>query len=139
MQKKERIIRILRIIGPIIGLITIIVIPPLDLIPPLIAPLPDTVQAQVDDAVVNQGLDGIIVYVDQAGKEPVFYAAGWKNKLTQEPADPHALFKIGSIHKLYIATAVAKLVDSGSLSLDATLADYLPELVEELNMPIRLP
>ena len=84
MEKRKRIVRILRIIGPIIGLITIIVILPLDLIPPLIAPLPDTVQAQVDNA-VNQGLDGIIVYVDQAGKEPVFYAAGWKNKLTQEP------------------------------------------------------
>jgi D-alanyl-D-alanine carboxypeptidase len=129
---KTRIVRILRIIGLIIGLITIIVIPPLDLIPPLIAPLPDTVQAQVDDA-VNQGLDGIIVYVDQAGKEPVFYAAGWKNKLTQEPADPHAFFKIGSIHKLYIATSVAKLVSNGSLSLEDTLADYLPELVGKIE------
>jgi CubicO group peptidase (beta-lactamase class C family) len=131
-MEKNRIVRILRIIGPIIGLITIIVIPPLDLIPPLIAPLPDTVQAQVDDA-VNQGLDGIIVYVDQAGKEPVFYAAGWKNKLTQEPADPHAFFKIGSIHKLYIATSVAKLVSNGSLSLEDTLADYLPELVGKIE------
>jgi CubicO group peptidase (beta-lactamase class C family) len=94
--------------------------------------LPDTVQAQVDDA-VNQGLDGIIVYVDQAGKEPVFYAAGWKNKLTQEPADPHAFFKIGSIDKLYIATSVAKLVSNGSLSLEDTLVDYLPELVGKIE------
>lgn len=129
---KSRIVRILRIIMPIVGLITIIVIPPLDLVPPLIAPLPDTVQEQVDDA-VEQGLDGIIVYVDQAGKEPVFYSAGWKNKLTQEPADPHAFFKIGSIHKLYIATAVAKLVSEGSLSLEGTLADYLPELVGRIE------
>lgn len=129
---KTRIVRILRIIGPIIGLITIIVIPPWDLVPPLIAPLPDTVQAQVNDA-VNQGLDGIIVYVDQVGKEPAFYAAGWKNKLTQEPADPHAFFKIGSIHKLYIATSVAKLVSDGSLSLEDTLADYLPELVGKIE------
>ncbi len=129
---KTRIVRILRIIGPIIGLITILVIPPLDLVPPLIAPLPDTVQEQVDEA-IDYGLDGIIVYVDQAGKEPVFYSAGWKNKLTQEPADPHAFFKIGSIHKLYIATAVAKLVSEGSLSLEGTLADYLPELVGRIE------
>jgi len=132
MQKKKRIVRILRIIEPIIGLITIIVIPPLDLIPPLIAPLPDTVQAQVDDA-TNYGLDGIIVYVDQAGKEPEFYAAGWKNKLTKEPADPHALFKIGSINKLYIATTIAKLASSGSLSLEDTLADFFPELVGRIE------
>ncbi len=129
---KTRIVRMLRIIMPIVGLITIIVIPPLDLVPAWIAPLPDTVQEQVDRA-VGYGLDGIIVYVDQAGKPPEFYAAGWKNKLTQEPADPHALFRIASISKLYIATAVAKLVNSGRLSLDETLADYLPELVGRIE------
>ena len=60
----------------------------------------------------------IIVYVDQAGEEPAFYTAGWKNKLTQEPDDPHALFRIGSTSKLYIATAVAKLTNDGTLWLD---------------------
>jgi CubicO group peptidase (beta-lactamase class C family) len=112
---------------PIVGITIAIVVAPLDLVPPLIAPLPDTVQEQVDDA-IDLGLDGTIVYVDQPGEAPAFYAAGWKNKLTQVPADPQALFKIGSIHKLYIATAVAKLVNIGSLSLDHTLANYLPEL-----------
>ena len=51
MQKKKRIVRILRIIMPIVGIISAIVIPPLDLVPPMIAPLPDTVQEQVDDAI----------------------------------------------------------------------------------------
>ena len=129
---KSRAVRILRTIMPIVAIICIIAIPPLDLVPPLIAPLPDTVQEQVDDA-IDYGLDGIIVYVDQAGKAPEFYAAGWKDKVTQEPADPHALFRIGSISKLYIATAVAKLVNNGSLSLDETLADYLPELVGRIE------
>lgn len=132
MQKRERIIRILRVIMPIVAIISAIVIPPLDLLPPLIAPLPDTVQEQVDDA-IDYGLDGIIVYVDQPGKAPAFYSAGWKNKVAQEPADPNALFKIGSIHKLYIATAVAKLVNTGNLSLDDTLADHLPELVGRIE------
>lgn len=129
---KTRAVRILKIIMPIVGIISAIVIAPLDLVPPWIAPLPDTVQEQVEDA-VDQGLDGIIVYVDQAGQPPAFYAAGWKNKLTQVPADPHALFRIGSISKLYIATAVAKLVNNGSLSLDETLADYLPELADRIE------
>jgi D-alanyl-D-alanine carboxypeptidase len=124
---KNRIVRIFRIIMPMVGLITIILIPPWDLVSPLIAPLPETVQEQVEDG-IDQGLDGIIIYIDQAGNTPEFYAAGWKNKLTQQPADPHGLFKIGSISKLYIAAAVAKLVNKGRLSLDETLADYLPEL-----------
>ena len=68
------------------------------------------------------------MYVDKAGQPPAFYAAGWKNKKMQVPADPHALFKIASISKLYIAAATAKLVNNGSLSLNDTLADHLPEL-----------
>jgi D-alanyl-D-alanine carboxypeptidase len=132
MQKKGRIVQILRIIMPLVGLICIVVFPPWDGIWAWITPLPDTVQEQIDEAIAL-GLDGIIVYVDEAGEPPAFYTAGWKNKVTQLPADPQALFKIGSIHKLYIATAVAKLVNDGSLSLDATLADYIPELVGRIE------
>ena len=132
MQKKKRIVQILRIIMPIVAIICIVVFPPWDGIRAWITPLPDTVQEQVDDA-IGLGLDGIIVYVDKAGEPPAFYSAGWKNKATQVPADPHALFKIASISKLYIATAVAKLVNNGSLSLDDTLADYLPELVGRIE------
>ncbi|MCA9840456.1 MAG: hypothetical protein KC422_26350 [Trueperaceae bacterium] len=96
---KHRAVRILRIIMPIVAIVSIIVIAPLDLVPPLIAPLPDTVQEQVDEA-IGYGLDGIIVYVDQPGKAPTFYAAGWKNKEAHVPADPHALFRIGFFSKL---------------------------------------
>ena len=51
MDKKKRVVRILRIVMPIVALIIAIVIAPLDLIPPMMAPLPDTVQGQVDDAI----------------------------------------------------------------------------------------
>jgi len=132
MQKRKRIVRMLKIIMPIVGLITAIIIPPWDLVVPMLTPLPTTIQEQADNA-IDQGLDGIIVYVDQAGEQPAFYSAGWKNKLTKEPADPQAMFKIGSIHKLYLATAVAQLVNDGSLALDETLADYMPELVGRIE------
>ena len=117
---------------PIVGIICIVVFPPWDGIWAWLAPLPDTVQEQVDGA-IDHGLDGIIVYVDQSGKAPALYAAGWKNRATQVPADPQALFKIASISKLYIATAAAKLVNDQSLSLDDTLADHLPELVGRIE------
>ncbi len=97
-----------------------------------ILPLPDTVQEQVNDA-IGFGFDGTIVYVDEGGKPPVFYAAGLKNRALQIPADPQSLFKIASISKLYVAVAVAKLVNDQQLSLDKTLADYLPELVERIE------
>jgi D-alanyl-D-alanine carboxypeptidase len=132
VDKKDRIVRVLRTVMPLIALLTVVIIAPLDLVLPWITPLPDTVQEEIDQA-LDYGLDGIIVYVDQGGISPEFYTAGWKNKLTQEPADPHALFKIGSINKLYIATAIAKLVSKGSLSLEDTLADHFPELVGRIE------
>jgi len=132
MQKKKRIVRILRIVMPIIAIICIVVFPPWDGIWAWITPLPDTVQEQVDDA-VDHGLDGIIVYVDEAGQPPAFYTAGWKDRDNQIPADPQSLFKIASISKLYVAVATTKLVNAQRLSLDDTLADYFPELVGRIE------
>lgn len=100
--------------------------------------LPNTVQEQVDKA-QDYGFDGIIVYVDKAGQEN-FYASGLKNRATKEAADPHSLFKIASVGKLYVALAVAKLERKELLSLDEPLATYLPELkgkidnVEEITL-----
>ncbi len=92
-----------------------------------ILPLPDTIQGQVDQA-IDYGFDGVIVYVDEGGKAPQYFTAGWHDRENKIPANPQALFKIASISKLYDAVAVAKLVNDGRLSLDKTLADYLPEL-----------
>ncbi|WP_305982529.1 serine hydrolase domain-containing protein [Roseivirga thermotolerans] len=97
-----------------------------------ILPLPDTVQEQLDEA-IGHGFDGMIVYVDQAGQPPRYFASGWHNRDTKIPAYPQALFKIASISKLYDAVAVTKLVNDGRLSLDKTLADYLPELVGSIE------
>jgi D-alanyl-D-alanine carboxypeptidase len=124
----KRVIRVLRIVMPIVAIVCVVVFPPWNGIFAWIAPLPDTVQHQVDDA-MNHGLDGIIVYVDQADSAPVFYCAGWKDRANEVPADPQALFKIASLSKLYIATAAAKLVNDQRLSLDDKLADHLPDLV----------
>lgn len=95
-------------------------------------PLPDTIQEQVDEA-IDHGFDGIVVYIDEGGKPPAFYAGGWHNRENKILANPHALFKIASISKLYDAVAVTKLVSDGRLSLDKTVADYLPELVGRIE------
>lgn len=132
MQNKKRIVRILRIVMPLVAVVSVLVFAPVEGIWAWLLPLPDTVQEQVEDA-IEHGLDGIIVYVDQAGEPPAFYAAGWKDRAAQVPADPHALFKVASISKLYIAVAAAKLVHDQRLSLDGTLADYLPDLVGRID------
>ncbi len=118
------VIRIALAVGTIISLFFV----PWLLVKAWILPLPDTIQEQCNEA-IGHGFDGMIVYVDQAGKAPQFFASGWHNRETQIPAKPKALFKIASISKLYDAVAVTKLVNDGRLSLDKTIADYLPELV----------
>lgn len=129
MTKKQlkRIFKIVIIVGSITSLFFV----PWILVKAWILPLPDTVQKQVNEA-INHGFDGIIVYVDEANKKPAYYTAGWHDRNAKIPAHPNALFKIASVNKLYRAVAVTKLVGDQRLSLDKTLADYLPELVGKI-------
>jgi D-alanyl-D-alanine carboxypeptidase len=130
MKKKQakRIVRIVLIAASIGSLYFV----PWILVKAWILPLPETVQEQLEEG-IDHGFDGMIVYVDQAGKPPAFYAAGWHDRKNQIPADPKALFKIASVSKLYVAVAVAKLVSDKQLSLDKTVAEYLPALVGRIE------
>jgi len=123
---KKQIKRILRIVFIMASLSSLFFVPWL-LVKAWILPLPDTVQEQLDEA-IGHGFDGMIVYVDQAGNPPQYFASGWHDRESRIPAKPQALFKIASISKLYDAVAVTKLVSDERLSLDKTIADYLPEL-----------
>ncbi len=122
-KKAKWIVRALLLVGTIVSMFFV----PWILVKAWILPLPDTVQEQVDEA-IGHGFDGMIVYVDQAGKPPEYYTNGWKDRKNKIPADPKSLFKIASISKLYTAIAATKLVKEKRLSFDKTLADYLPEL-----------
>ena len=119
----KKIIRFLFILGSIASLFFV----PWPLVIAWITPTPRTIQEQVDKA-ADYGFDGIIVYIDEKGKPPKFYTSGYKNRATKTPTDPHSLFKIASVGKLYTAVAMAKLVNSGHVTLDKSLADYFPEL-----------
>lgn len=127
-KKTKRIFSIFLILASTISLFFV----PWLLVKAWILPLPDTVQAQLDEA-VGHGFEGMVVYIEQTGKPAQYYAAGWHNRETKTPAHPKALFKIASIGKLYNALAVTKLVSAGHLSLDKTLADYMPELVGRIE------
>lgn len=127
-NKTKRILRIAFIVASISSLFFV----PWLLVKAWILPLPDTIQEQLDEA-IGHGFDGMIVYVDQAGKPPQYFASGWHNRESKNPAKPRALFKIASISKLYDAVAATKLISDGRLSLDKTIADYLPELVGRIE------
>ncbi len=122
-KQKTNILRVILLVGTITSLFFV----PWILVKAWILPLPDTVQEQVNEA-IGHGFDGMIVYVDQAGKPPEYYTGGWKDRKNKIPADPKSLFKLASISKLYIAVAATKLVKEKRLAFDKPLTDYLPEL-----------
>ncbi len=127
-KKAKWIVRALLLVGTAVSLFFV----PWLLVKAWILPLPDSVQEQLDQA-IGHGFEGMIVYVDQAGNPPQYFASGWHNKESKIPAKPDALYKIASISKLYDVVAVTKLVSDGRLSLDKTIADYLPELVGRIE------
>ncbi len=126
--KKKLIFRIILFTSTFISLWFV----PWILVKAWILPLPDTVQEQVDQT-LGYGFDGVVVYVDETGKPPAFYTAGYHNTIEKIPAKPDALFKIASVSKLYVAVAITKLAHSNQLSLDTKLTDFFPELKSRIE------
>ncbi|WP_046745515.1 serine hydrolase domain-containing protein [Kordia zhangzhouensis] len=124
----KNIIRIFLLIGTLVSLYFV----PLPIVKAWITPLPNTVQEQVN-ITLDYGFEGTIVYIEEKGKTPQLYAAGWKNRELKIPADPNALFKIASIGKLYTAVAITKLIAHGTLSKEGTIATYFPELIGKIE------
>ena len=127
-NKAKQFFRIVLLVGTLVSLWFV----PWILVKAWIVPLPDSVQEQVDQS-LSYGFDGVIVYVDEAGKPPAFYTAGYHNKEQKIPAKPNALFKIASISKLYVAVAITKLAHNHQLSLDEKLTVFFPELKERIE------
>ncbi len=127
-KKAKWTVRVLLLVGTLISLYFV----PWLLVKAWTLPLPDTVQEQLDEA-IGHGFEGIIVYIDLADQPPQYFSSGWHNRESKTPAKPHALFKIASISKLYDAVAVTKLVSDGRLSLDKTIAEYLPKLMGRIQ------
>ncbi|MDT0647925.1 serine hydrolase domain-containing protein [Zunongwangia sp. F260] len=130
MAKKTGIwiFRILLFVGTIVSLYFV----PWPIVKVWIAPLPDSVQEQINKA-EGYEFDGIIVCINKKGNQTELYTSGYKNKEKKIPANHNALFKIACVSKLYNALAVTKLVSIGKLSLEKTLSDYLPELKNRIE------
>ncbi|TDS15169.1 beta-lactamase [Maribacter caenipelagi] len=127
-SKKKQIFRIILFASTFISLWFV----PWILVKAWILPLPNTVQEQVDQT-LGYGFDGVIVYVDEAGKPPAIYTAGYHDSAKLIPAKPNALFKIASISKLYVAVAITRLANENRISLDKPLTDYFPELSDRVE------
>lgn len=64
---------------------------------------------------------------------------GWENRGARIPVGAETRFNVGSVTKLFTATAILRLVQSGRLDLDAPVAPLLPNAPMELdpNLTVR--
>ncbi len=130
MKKRGKIVTGVMIVAVSLAISSFFI--PWNLLNMRLAPLPDTIQTEIENTVSKHGLDGVIVYIDEAG-DVSNYGAGYNDRDEKTEADPDSLFKIASISKLYMAVAAAKLVDAGNLSLDDTLSVMLPEYTDDIQ------
>ncbi|MEH6397213.1 serine hydrolase domain-containing protein [Pseudoalteromonas sp.] len=130
--KNKNTLTLMRLAAVIVTITSIYIFAPWQFALYYLSPLPATVQAQTQEA-IEQGVDGIIVYIHKQGQQPEFFAQGWHNREQKIPAYPSALFKIGSIRKLYDAAALTKLTAAGRIDVDKTLADYMPSLIGRIE------
>jgi len=95
---------------------------------------PDVVgemQTTMDSLTTGSFPPGMVVWIDTP--EYRFEgASGFANLAdeTQMPID--GAFRIGSITKMFTATVIMQLVEDGVLTLDDTVAQWLPEVAEQL-------
>lgn len=85
----------------------------------------------VDEVMAQQMADahvpGAVVIVVRDGKVAFSKGYGFANLETRTPVDPEkTVFRIGSITKVFTATAVMQLADRGKLALDDDVNRYLP-------------
>ncbi len=85
---------------------------------------------------------GVSVTIIEGGQIVLTKGYGYADLKTKKPVTPETVFRAGSISKSITSIAVMMLVEEGKLSLDAKLADLMPELKYdnpwEKTDPIRL-
>ncbi|QIS12721.1 serine hydrolase domain-containing protein [Nocardia arthritidis] len=84
-------------------------------------------QKRLADIATRHRIPGAVLAISH-GDEIVEAAHGVLNLDTGVETTPDSLFQIGSITKVWTATAIMRLVDQGRLELDAPLIEALPWL-----------
>ena len=89
------------------------------------------VQAKMDDLTAGELPPGMIVWID-APEYRFEGASGSADLMDATPMPPAGAFRIGSITKMFTAAVVVKLAEDGVLTLDDPLAQWLPEVADQL-------
>jgi len=87
--------------------------------------LADKVNAVIDAALVRR-IVGCVVLVRREGRLVYSRAAGFADREMSVPVKEDTIFRLASVTKPIAATTALRMIDLGLLSLDDTVARYLP-------------
>lgn len=97
-------------------------------VPPAEDVLPaDTLEALADELRVSAGSPGALLAVQRGDGARWIGAAGTEDLDGTVPMPPDAIFRAGSITKLFTGALVLREAESGRLALDAPLANQVPD------------
>ena len=87
-----------------------------------------TIEQQVGEALDEKKLAGAVTMVIRNGGVVHLEAHGWQDVENRVPMRTDTIFRIYSMTKPIVSTAVMMLAESGKIDLDAPVAKYLPSL-----------
>ena len=87
--------------------------------------LAERVDAAIEAALV-QRIVGCVVLINQNGKQVYARAAGLADREAGRPMQVDAIFRLASVTKPIVATAILRLVDLGVIGLDDPSSKFLP-------------
>lgn len=91
----------------------------------------EEIQAEMDALTEGTFPPGMVIWIDTP--EYRFEgASGFANLVDDTPMPTEGAFRIGSITKVFTATVIMQLAEDGVLSLDDTVAQWLPEVADQL-------
>jgi len=82
------------------------------------------------DALLTQGAPGVQAELDVAGRRDVTVRAGYGDVAAKTPVPANARFRIASATKTFVSATLLQLVGEGRLSLDDTVEQHLPGVVD---------
>ncbi len=91
------------------------------------AEIQSKLEAALNKTILENNIPGVIAGVWFPTDGTWIKAKGMGNLATNELMNPENHFRMGSVSKTFVGTVVLKLVDSGKISLDSSLAFYLPQ------------
>jgi D-alanyl-D-alanine carboxypeptidase len=80
------------------------------------------------NALVEAGLPGVFVYIEDSNHSSQFYTAGVADLVSKKIMTPESHYRVGSTTKTFTAVVTLQLIAENKLSFSYTMKDLLPDV-----------